>query len=184
MDTNFIIAQIFGVLSMASSVCSMQFKKRKAILIALFCLNTFAALNMVFLGSLSAAYITFFAILEMLINYLFERKKRPVPKPIVGFYIIANIALGALTFSGWLDLIPIICAIVFCATILTQKEQNIRKLMLINLSLWLVFDLAVGAYTLSASNILTIVSTAIALYRYRQKYQNHKGTKSKKGKND
>ena len=57
MDTNFIIAQIFGVLSMASSVCSMQFKKRKAILIALFCLNTFAALNMVFLGSLSAAYI-------------------------------------------------------------------------------------------------------------------------------
>ena len=169
MDTNYIIAQVFGVLSMASSVCSMQFKKRKTILIALFCLSIFAALNMIFLGSWSATYITFFCFLEMLINNLFERKKKEVPKFVVAIYIICNIILGAITFTGALDIIPILAAIVFCFTILVKKEQGIRKLMFVNQSLWLAFDLSVGAYALACSNVLTLVSTAIAFYRTRKK---------------
>lgn len=84
MDMNFVVAQGFGALSMVSSICSMQFKKRKQILIALLCLSVFAALNLIFLGSLSAAYITLFAILEMLVNYLFERREKTVPRLVVG----------------------------------------------------------------------------------------------------
>lgn len=169
MDTNFIIAQVFGILGIIASVCSMQFKNRKHIFLALLLLNLFSALNFVFLGTFASAYICFFAILEMLINHLFERKNKPVPVYIVAIYIAVNIALGALSFSGWLDLIPIVCALIFCATLLTKKEQNIRKLMIGNQTLWLGFDLAVGAYMFSISNVLTIISTAIALYRYRQK---------------
>ena len=179
MDINFIIAQIFGALSMGSSIISMQFKKRKSILIALLCLNLFAALNMVFLDSLSAAYITFFAILEMIINYFFERKGKDVPKFLVGIYIICNIIIGSLTFTGPLDIIPILAAIIFCFTILTKSEQNIRKLMFVNQCLWLVFDLAVGAYTLVCSNILTLVSTAIAYARYSKTNKKSKTTKKK-----
>ena len=166
MDTNFIIAQIFGGLSIAASICSMQFKKRKTILIALLCLNLFAALNMVFLGSLSATYITFFAIAEMIINYLFERKKKPVPVWLVVVYILVNIALGTLTFTNILDILPIVAAIIFCFTILTKKEQNIRKLMFLNQLIWLFFDYSVGAYVLMGGNILTLISTAIAYYRF------------------
>lgn len=169
MDTNYIIAQVFGALAMASSICSMQFKKRKTILIALLCLNVFSALNMVFLGSLSAAYITFFAIFEMLVNYLFERKGKTTPKYIVGLYVIGNIVIGALTFAKPLDVIPIVAAIIFCFTILTKNEQNIRKLTFLNQCLWLVFDICVGAYVLVCSNVLTLVSTAIAYYRYDKK---------------
>ena len=179
MDTNFIIAQIFGILSMASSIISMQFKKRKSILVALLCLNLFAALNMIFLNSLSAAYITFFAILEMIINYFFERNKKDVPKPLVAIYIICNIIIGSLTFTGLLDIVPIAAAIIFCFTILTKSEQNIRKLMFINQCLWLVFDVAVGAYTLVCSNILTLVSTAIAYTRYSKTNKKSKTTKKK-----
>jgi len=182
MDINFIIAQIFGALSMASSIISMQFKKRKNILIALLCLNLFAALNMVFLNSLSAAYITFFAILEMIINYLFERKGKDVPKSVVAIYIICNIIIGAFTFTGPLDIIPILAAIIFCFTILTKNEQNIRKLMFTNQCLWLVFDICVGAYALVCSNILTLISTAIAYYRYSKtaKKSSRKKSSSKK----
>ena len=169
MDYNFIIAQIFGGLSIAASVCSMQFKNRKTILIALLCLNLFSALNLIFLGSFSAAYITLFAILEMIVNYLFERKKKSTPKPVVVLYILVYIALGALTFAKPLDLLPLLAAIIFCFTVLTKDEQNIRKLMFLNQSLWLIFDLSVGAYVLVGSNILTLVSTANALYRFRNK---------------
>lgn len=75
MEAGFIIAQIFGVLGIVTNVSSMQFKKRSQILIALLSLNLFSALNFIFLNSWSSAYISLFAIVEMLINYLFERKK-------------------------------------------------------------------------------------------------------------
>jgi hypothetical protein len=160
----------------------MQFKKRKNILIALLCLNLFAALNMIFLNSFSAAYITFFAILEMIINYFFECKGKEIPKSLVALYIICNIIIGSLTFTGPLDTIPIAAAIIFCFTILTKNEQNIRKLMFVNQCLWLIFDISVGAYTLVCSNILTLVSTAIAYYRYGKatKKTSHKKSSPKK----
>ena len=144
----------------------MQFKKRKLILMALFCLSIFAALNLIFLGSWSATYITFFGILEMFINYLFERKKKEVPRFVVGIYIICNIVLGALTFEKALDVIPILAAIAFCFTILAKNEQNMRRLMFVNQTLWLIFDVAVGAYVLACSNILTLISIVIAYNRY------------------
>ena len=169
MDMNFVVAQGFGVLSMVSSICSMQFKKRKQILIALLCLSVFAALNLIFLGSLSAAYITLFAILEMLVNYLFERREKTVPKWVVGIYVVCNVALGALTWTGVLDVLPILAAIVFCFSLLAKKEQNIRKLMFVNQLLWLIFDATAGAYALVASNVLTLISTSVAIYRYGKK---------------
>lgn len=176
MDTNFVIAQIFGILGIVASVASMQFKNRKHIFLALLLLNLFSTLNFVFLGTFASAYICFFAILEMLINHLFERKNKPVPIYIIAIYVVINIALGILNFTGLLDIIPILCALIFCATLLTKKEQNIRKLMIGNQTLWLGFDLAVGAYMFSISNVLTIISTAIALYRYGKKSNQRKKT--------
>lgn len=160
------LAQVCGVLSMAASVCSMQFKKRKMILTALFCLNLFAALNMVFLGSWAAAGVSFFAILEMVVNYLFERKKKPTPNLVVGLYIVGIVAIGVATYEKALDVLAVAGATVFCFTILTKKEQNIRRLMFLNQLLWLVFDVAVGAYALAGSNVLTLISTAVAYARY------------------
>ncbi|MBR3131160.1 YgjV family protein [Candidatus Saccharibacteria bacterium] len=178
MDANFIIAQIFGILGIIASVCSMQFKKRKTIFIVLLLLNLFSALNFIFLGTFASAYICLFAILEMLINGAFEKKNKPVPKYVVGIYIIINIALGTLSFSGPLDIIPITCALIFCATILTKEEQDIRKLTLLNQILWLIFDLSVGAYMFAISNVLTIISTSIALYRFHKKPAKKQITKS------
>lgn len=178
MDINFIIAQVFGVLGIITSVVSMHFKKRRTIFIALLLLTVFSILNYVFLGEISGTYISLFAILEMGVNFLFERKKKPVPKPIIAFYIIANIAIGALTFKGFIDVFPIIAALIFCFTLLTKDEQNIRKEMFCNQVCWLVYDFSVGAYAFGVSNILTLVSTAIAIYRFSKK------NKVKKGKND
>ena len=163
---NFVIAQIFGVLGIIASVLSMQFKNRKHILITLFLLNLFSALNFLFLGNLTSSYVCFFAEIEMLVNYGFETRNKDVPKWVIGIYVIINIILGMLTYKSALDILPIVCALLYCGTILTKKEANIRKLMLGNQSVWLIFDLIVKAYTFSISNILTIVSTLIAMYRY------------------
>ena len=167
MTASFILAQIFGILGIIASVISMQFRDRRTIFIALFCLNLFSALNFIFLGQFSGAYISLFALVEMIVNSLFERKSRKIPIPLIIFYIIANILIGALTFHGLIDILPIICALIFCLTLLTRSEQNIRKEMFLNQFVWLAYDLSVGAYTFAISNVLTIISTSIAYFRYR-----------------
>lgn len=174
MDTNFIIAQIFGILGIITSICSMQFKNRKQIFIALLLLNAFSALNFIFLGSLASTYVSLFAIFEMIINHFFEQKKQSVPHIVVAFYAVANVALGLISFSKPLDLLPIAGSLVFCATVLMKKEQNIRKATILNQTFWLIFDLAVGAYMFAISNILTIASTSIALWRFKNKQNKSK----------
>lgn len=164
--SNFLIAQIFGVFGIVFSVLSMQMKTKKKIMIMLFCLNLASALNFLFLDSLSGSYICFFAMIETVINYFYDTKNKKVPLLIVILYIIINIALGLLGYNTILDLIPIACALLYCATVCTKRESNIRKLMLGNQTLWLVYDIVNKAYMFSISNILTIISTGIAIYRF------------------
>ena len=162
------LAQIFGILGICFSVISMQAKKRKYIFIWLLLLNLASALNFLFLNNNTSSYICFFAILEMIINYIFEYNKKDVPIFVVIIYVFVNIFLGILSFTTFIDVLPIICSLIFCATIICKNEQNIRKLMLGNQSIWLIFDIIVKAYTFSVSNILTIVSTVIALKRFKE----------------
>lgn len=165
----FIIAQIFGVTGIIFSVLSMQMKTKKSIMIMLLCLNLASALNFLFLKSYSGSYVCFFAVLETFINYLYDNKNKKVPFYIIGIYVIVNILLGLSTYNGLLDIIPIICALLYCASICVKKPSNVRNLMFGNQALWLGYDIVVKAYMFAVSNILTLVSYGIAMYRFRKK---------------
>ena len=166
---NFMIAQFFGILGIIFSVLSMQMKTKRNIMLMLLALNLASALNFLFLNSIPASLVCFFAVFETFINYLFDSKDKKVPIYIIIFYIIVNILLGASAYSTPLDIIPIACAIIYCLTVCMKKESTIRKLMFSNQSLWLVYDIIVKAYMFSISNILTLISIIIAMYRYDYK---------------
>ena len=166
---NFTIAQMFGVLGIVFSVLSMQMKTKRNIMIMLLCLNLASALNFLFLDSVSGSLVCFFAVIETFINYLFDSKNKQVPFYIIVFYIVVNLILGISTYNYFLDIIPIACALLFCATVCTKNESKIRKLMFGNQTLWLVYDVIVKAYMFSISNILTLISIIIAFYRFDYK---------------
>ena len=96
---------------------------------------------------------------------------KKVPVYIISIYVIVNIILGLVSYKGLLDIIPIARALLFCATVCTKKESNIRKIMFGNQSLWLVYDIIVRAYMFSVSNILTLISIIISIIRYDLKKQ-------------
>lgn len=170
---NFVVAQIFGILGIIFSVLSMQMKTKKNIMIMLLCLNLASALNFLFLNSISGSLICFFAVLETFINYLFDSKDKPVPIYIICIYVIVNIGLGLSSYHSPLDILPIVCALLYCLTICTKKESNIRKIMFGNQSIWLVYDLIVKAYMFSISNVLTLISIVISYFRYDYKKGNN-----------
>ena len=166
---NFVVAQIFGIIGIIFSVLSMQMKTKKNIMIMLLCLNLASALNFFFLESMSGFWVCLFAVLETFINYLFDSKNTKVPFYIIGIYVVVNIALGLMSYHTPLDLLPIVCALLYCATICVAKESTIRKIMFGNQSIWLVYDIIVKAYMFSISNILTLISIVISYFRFDYK---------------
>ena len=166
---NFIVAQIFGVLGIIFSVLSMQMKTKKNIMIMLLLLNLSSALNFLFLNSISGSLVCFFAVFETFINYLFDKKNKQVPIYVIIFYVVVNLILGISSYNSVIDIIPIVCALLYCATVCTKKESNIRKEMFGNQTLWLIYDIIVKAYMFSISNVLTLISIIISFYRFDYK---------------
>ncbi len=172
---NFIIAQIFGVIGIIFSVLSMQMKTKRNIMIMLLCLNLASALNFLFLDSISGSLVCFFAVFETFVNYLFDEKNKKIPIYLIAFYVVVNLVLGISSYHSLIDIIPIVCALLYCATVCTKKESNIRKEMFGNQSLWLIYDIIVKAYMFSISNILTLISIVISMIRYDIKGEKKNG---------
>lgn len=174
----FIAAQIFGILVIISNVLAMQMKNKKQIILMFILANLFSAINFILLQSYSGAIICIFAIVQTFINKLFENKNKQVPKIVIGIYIIISIILGAITFKGYIDIVPIICSILYTVTIIIQdKEKNIRIISLINIILWILYDIVCQAYTAAISDSLMTISTIIGMYRFD--YKRNKKLKEK-----
>jgi hypothetical protein len=51
-------------------------------------------------------------------------------------------------------------------TIIQSKEKNIRIFTLVNIVLWVVYDITVGAYMALVSDVMLTTSTIVAIIRY------------------
>ena len=162
----FKVAQFFGVLVIIANVIAMQMKSKKKIIFCYFLVNLFSSIMFFLLKQYSGALICLFAIFQTVINNCFERKEKDIPKTIIAVYVIISIILGGVTFKIYIDIMPIICSILFTILILQKKEANIRKLALINIIIWVVYDLLCKAYTGAISDIITLISTIIGIYRF------------------
>ena len=158
----FIIAQIFGALGVIFSVLSAQMKTKKNIMIMLLLVNLASAISFWLLDGISGTLICLFSIFETFINYLYDEKNKKVPTYIIAFYIIITLVLGCISYTKPLDILPVICALIYCITICTKKESIIRIEMLINQPLWLVYNVLVKSYLFIISNILTFISLIIS----------------------
>ena len=162
----FFLAQFFGILIIISNVIAMQLKDKKNIIFMFFLINIFATINYFLLESYSGALICFFAIIQLFVNNLYERRSMPVPKSIIAVYIAVSIIMGAVTFKGIIDVIPIICSILFTLSIIQSKEKNIRLITLLNVLLWIFYGIICKAYTAALSDLITTISTLIGIYRF------------------
>lgn len=129
-------------------------------------LNLASAFNFLFLDSLSGVLISFFAVFETGLNYYFDVHKKKIPIGVIVFYVIANIALGVFAFASWIDILPIVCALLYCVSICVEREATIRKVMFCNQITWFAYDVIVKAYLFSVSNVLTLISIIVSMVRF------------------
>ena len=161
----YILSQIFGFLVFLFVFASAQTKNMKNALLCQIGCNGFGMLSYVLLGGFSGCGIYLIATIQSAIFYFIRKSGKDEPKWLNPVIVIAYIACSAATLKGWLDLVPMLSA-VLCAVGLAQKKPtNYRIILLLNGAIWLIYDVFMGAYTMLASHIITVGSALLGIIR-------------------
>lgn len=161
----YILSQIFGFLVFLFVFASAQTKNMKDALLCQIGCNGFGMLSYVLLGGFSGCGIYLIATVQSAIFFFIRRSGKEEPKWLNPVIIVAYMACSVATLKGWLDLVPMLAA-VLCAIGLAQKKpKNYRIVLLLNGVIWLIYDVFVGAYTMLASHIITVGSALLGIIR-------------------
>lgn len=171
----FFIAQIMGIFSTAAAIMCVQARRAAFVLLGQFLANAFSGLSYGLLGSLSGAWICLLAALHSVLISLSNRKpdrqRNRMVRLISAVFTVAYLIGSVVTYTRWTDLISAICALLFVVTVAQKEAGKMRNVMLVSMSLWVIFDIAVGAYTNIITHASTIVSILTAKLRLDRKKQ-------------
>ena len=159
----FILAQVLGLLAYFVSVICVQSTGAVGVLLGQILSNCCSGLSYGLLGSFSGAWVCILAAVHSTIITIIRKwEKTSQQKWILVvslLFAIGYIVGSVLTYTQWPDVITCICALLFVVTIAQENASNMRNVMLVSMTLWVIFDILVGAY----SSIITHGSTIISI---------------------
>lgn len=171
MNFVYILAQILAIVACILNIVSMQCKKRKSILFFLIIGNVIGALGLILLNAYTGALIQFVFGLETFVNYILEIKHKKNTSLLVTFYIVLSIVASAITFKNWIDIIPLVSAILHTITIIQEEEKRIRIINLSSLVLWIPYYIVFYAWANLATCLAILISNIVSIARYDIKKQ-------------
>ena len=175
------IGQFFGLLTIVCSLIMPFLRKKWQLLIANITINLLVILNLVLIGQFgSGSYLCFVAIIQSVLA-LFRTKKGEsagITEGIIftllylGFGIFGILTapdfVPAVNYKNMLETLPILGALAQMISVFVRDEQTTRKWLLCNAVFWVIYSAAVGS-SVVFNDILAVISTASAVYKYREK---------------
>ena len=173
---------IYVVVSIASIflyILSVQFKKKKHILIT----QIFASLSYLIIYVIKGAWAgVAVEVLEETKDVVFigyENKKKKIPLVILILFIISLFVVTFIFYDGYGSILPLVINIILFVSTYFKNPKWIRYVMVLCGFLWGCYNLYVGAYIILIGNALEIVSAFISIYRFKD-IDNKKVTKKRK----
>ncbi len=162
------IGQTLGIVVTIGAILTMQIKNRKPMLIVSAVVNVLSALNILLLDKFSSGVIICLVAVFQIIDSLWhEAKNTEVSLAEKIIFFVLYVAGGIFGFEKGIDILSIIAAVLYMLAMLQKKEQNIRLFLLGNMATWTVYHTILGSTAVFAQ-IAGIISSLIALYRYRK----------------
>ena len=168
---SFYLAQAIGFIVLIIRVIGIQFAQKKHILFSLILVNFLFIAHYLLIGSWLSVIVCLMGAIQTVAVYFFEKKQ---PKLMFGVVISCAIlaaSIGLFNFADLKDLLPLFSVFLSTTALLMKKEQFVRVFLGLNSTCWLIFDLLIAAYAMSAADALFIASTLIAIIRYSPSFQ-------------
>ena len=149
-------------------IITLQLKNKKQMLTVSVFVNILSAANILLLDELNSGVIVCcVAVIQLLFSLWHEKSKTDVSLAEKIIFMILYVAGGALGIANPIDLLSIAAAFFYMLAVFQKKEQHIRLFLLINLSTWTIYHTILGSTAVFAQ-VAGIISSLIALYRYRK----------------
>lgn len=175
------LGQLCGIIGTGISIVQAQFQKRVHILLCVILVNTMNALNFALIGQTgSATLLCLVAVAQSLCAIWHERQGTVVSPWESILFAVLYLGFGfygllsregfvwAVNRQNLLELLPVIGAWMLMLSVFAKNEQKTRWFLLLNAASWAVYAAAVGA-AVFFTTIVSMCSTAIALWKYRKK---------------
>ncbi len=166
---NIYIAQIFGIMAIACIVISLQFKKKTKMMFMQMIANVFYAIQYFVLHAYTAVATSLVTVLRCILFNKYDKSRKKIPKRLSLLLIVIVLIIGIFSFDGYLSLIPIITSISYIVGASIKNAKIYKIVFGICSFLWLYYNFKVGALVSTLGNIFEIISTIIALSRYKKK---------------
>ena len=166
MDTVIIVANIFAFIAFILYTLSFQFKKRGNVLKTQIFANIFYTLEYIMLDAYAGVNNSLFGITRSLLFYVFNRKRKKCPPYVAVIFLTLVVIFGFISYTDIFSILPVIISIIFFVALYTEDMKLYRKVAAIASILWIIYNLAVGAYVSVADYTIELISSLIAIYRF------------------
>ena len=178
---NYWIGQGFGILATLSDISIPQFKKKWQMLVANIAVNTFSALNLVFLNEIGSGIFLFsVAIVQAIVNLVHTLREKPPKTWEYALFCCLFVGLGfyglftspgfvfAINGKNLLELLPIIGAVSNMCLIAVPNVQWARFFHLCCSGAWMVYFAIIGS-TAAIGSLVSVGSAVLGMARNRKK---------------
>lgn len=168
MDIIFIIAQIFGFIAFCFSLFAYHKKTKKKILFNMILSSSLNLIHYFLLGAYSGCITKIIAILRDSFIIKKETNKKLNKNHFLYIFIIIYIIIGFIMYENILSIFPIIAATIYLIPIWNGKPITVKKAAFICYFLWLIYNIFVLSISGIISNIVSIISTHIAIKNFKK----------------
>lgn len=163
MTFYFIIAQIIGLFALIVLIISFNKNKNEDLLKYQIISSLLFGLQYLLLNAITGFFMN---VLCMIRNIIFSRYKK-VPIYYLIIIIILMIVLGLLSYQDIYSILPIIAVVLYSIALYKGQNKVIRIIELISCSLFIVYNIKVGAYIGLISTIIEFIGCLIiVIFKY------------------
>ena len=171
------VAQVIGLLAVATFLISYQQKKRTNIILFNVISRCLYILQYLLLGAFSGAVLD---ILGAVASAVAGKKDAPFIKKHLPWVILSMnvliVAVGvfiAIMNQSWLDLFSLMGVLLHTGAFWMNSEKIIRRISLAGSPFWFIYNFLSRAYGSAIGDLLTMASILLAMYRHREKSKNN-----------
>ena len=165
MTFRYLLIQAIGLIGTALFFVSFQCKNNRALFRIQFLSYLFYTIHLLLLGAVTGGIS--YVINTVRSICLGSDWKFAKGRAMCVIICAAQVAALALTWSGWISLLPVTANIAATIGGYTHNPRKVRLAsMLVNSPLWIIYDVIVGSWAGILDEIVTELSIIISIFRY------------------
>jgi hypothetical protein len=167
LDSNYIIAQIIGLLLIVVTFLTPQAKSRRDMLAIILLANLFSCLQFYFVSAKAGLFGLIVTTIRSFVYCCYANKEKQSHKCLLVTFIILQVFATFLGWENWESALTISLVLNTYGQWQT-KPQTLRICLLLSAILMGIYCFLTGAYTGALNKWLQAISTVIALWRFKK----------------